>query len=443
MIHSNSPFPSSRWLAMLVESSQRSSSLHRQMLEVRQNGLQGVEALIAAQLQAAAGRPAPGVGVMQPASAGRPAVFTSEQLDAFGTGRISDCLGPSFKGYDNRRIPRIPNGDLKMMTRVVSITGKPKQQTRSEEIVVEYDVDPDAWFFQDAGSQEIPTGLVMEIALQPCGFLSAYLDSYSLVPYGEFYFRNLDGQIQFLSAPTLGGKTVTTHARMVTSVVSSGTIIQKFAFRLSCQGQLFAEGESTFGYFSAQTMANQVGLDSGQAASPVRYEAHPAAEWENRSDLQRSSAHQAGLRLPTGRLNMLGSIMVDPTGGRYGKGSVYSRRAVDPQDWFYPFHFYQDPVMPGSLGVEAVLQALQVYALKTRQGSALRSARFCTPLASRPMTWRYRGQITQQHNLVELEVHVSDIARSVDQVTIKGDASLWVDNLRIYEVRDAAVCIAE
>ena len=47
-------------------------------------------------------------------------------------------------------------------------------------------------------------------------------------------------------------------------------------------------------------------------------------------------------------------------GGRYGKGYVYASRPVNPQDWFYPFHFYQDPVMPGSLGVEAILEAMQV-----------------------------------------------------------------------------------
>ena len=433
MTNINSTFPSSRWLAMLAESAQRSSSLHRQVLGVRQSGLKSVEALIALQLRASAGQPAAGGMVFGSPAANKSAIFASEQLDAFGTGRISDCFGPAFQKYDNCRIPRIPNGDLKMMSRVVAITGTPRQVTQSEEIVVEYDADPASWFFKDAGSAEIPTGLVMEIALQPCGFLSAYLDSYSLVPYGEFYFRNLDGQIRFLSAPTLAGKTVTTHARLVTSVVSSATIIQKFLFRLSCQGQPFAEGESTFGYFSAQTMTNQVGLDGGQAEFATAHSLPiSTTNWENLAELEHSNRRQTGMRLPGGRLNMLGSVLVDPTGGRSGKGSVYSRRAVDPRDWFYPFHFYQDPVMPGSLGVEAVLQALQVFALKTRQGSALRSPRFCAPVDSKPMFWRYRGQITPQHRQVELEVQISDIIQTPGKVTVSGDASIWVDNLRIY-----------
>ena len=30
--------------------------------------------------------------------------------------------------------------------------------------------------------------------------------------------------------------------------------------------------------------------------------------------------------------------------------------AVDPSAWFFKAHFYQDPVIPGSLGLESLLQ---------------------------------------------------------------------------------------
>ena len=33
--------------------------------------------------------------------------------------------------------------------------------------------------------------------------------------------------------------------------------------------------------------------------------------------------------------------------------------AVDPGDWFFQAHFYQDPVWPGSLGLESFLQLLK------------------------------------------------------------------------------------
>ena len=78
------------------------------------------------QMQIAAGLPLkhPGQGssIAQDSSTAH-ALFTSDQLDEFGTGQISKCFGPDFARYDGHRIPRIPNGDLKMMSRVRSIKG--------------------------------------------------------------------------------------------------------------------------------------------------------------------------------------------------------------------------------------------------------------------------------------------------------------------------------
>jgi 3-hydroxymyristoyl/3-hydroxydecanoyl-(acyl carrier protein) dehydratase len=125
----------------------------------------------------------------------------------------------------------------------------------------------------------------------------------------------------------------------------------------------------------------------------------------------------------------------------YGKGYLYASRPVNPADWFYPFHFFQDPVMPGSLGVEAVLETMQAAALEWGLGAGMRSPRFAAMEGS--LTWRYRGQIVQQHKLVELEVHISEVARGAQGAWLKGDASLWVDGLRIYEFKDAAVALVE
>ena len=100
--------------------------------------------------------------------------------------------------------------------------------------------------------------------------------------------------------------------------------------------------------------------------------------------------------------------------------------------------------MPGSLGVEAILEAMRGFALVSGQGRDLRSPRFGSPPPGlAPLTWRYRGQITQQHRLMELEIHLVDIEQGADQVILTGDASLWVDGLRIYEVKNAAVGILE
>ena len=53
-----------------------------------------------------------------------------------------------------------------------------------------------------------------------------------------------------------------------------------------------------------------------------------------------------------------------PTAGRTGSGSSSGAIAVDPAFWFFQAHFYQDPVWPGSLGLESFLQLLKYAAWK-------------------------------------------------------------------------------
>jgi 3-hydroxymyristoyl/3-hydroxydecanoyl-(acyl carrier protein) dehydratase len=439
-----SPYPSVRLQNMALESARNSSALHRQFLHMRREGLQNARALIEMQITSTPAGPAQTTLVT-------PALFDSPHLDAFGTGRIADCLGPAFAKYDGRRIPRIPNGDLKMMSRIVSIEGKMGSFTPPASITAEYDVPREPWYQRDSASAEIPTGLWMEIALQPCGFLSAYLDTYALAPSGEFYFRNLDGWLRLVEKMDVRGKILATRAWLLSHATSGGAVIQKFGFEISCGGRVLYEGESTFGYFSAASMASQVGLDGGRVTAPALRLDGELARRAMRVDLRRLQSGDPSIpggRLARGRLHFIDDLYVLPDGGQHGRGYACASRLVDPQDWYFPFHFYQDPVMPGSLGVEAILETMRGFALVTGLGRGLRSPRFGAPVrgyapGAEPMTWRYRGQITRQNRLVEMEVHLSALVQRAGYVTLLGDACLWADGLRIYEVKNASIGILE
>lgn len=397
--------------------------------------MKGIETLIETQIRAGWGSRVPG--------GERQAVFSSAQLDAFGTGKISDCLGVNFRKYDQRRMPRIPNGDLKMMSRVVSISGVPGNFSKPADIAVEYDVPDQPWYLVDQAGVDLPFSLVMETALQPCGFLMAYLDTFSALPEGTYFFRNLDGWVNLVERRPAVGARLTTRAHMVSSVHSSGVLIQKYAFEMTQGIQPFCEGEAVFGYFPEESMINQAGLDNGKRVPPmVQNLSQERGTWVNPQQMAQIDPGKPRYRLSGGRLALVDRLYVQQDGGNYNQGYVYAERTLSPEDWFYPFHFYQDPVMPGSLGVEAILQAVQAYALSARLGQGMRSPTF--GLANGLKTeWRYRGQIIQSSRKMELEFHVKSIRRSADQVVLAGDASLWADGLRIYEVKDAGIGIFE
>ena len=98
--------------------------------------------------------------------------------------------------------------------------------------------------------------------------------------------------------------------------------------------------------------------------------------------------------------------------------------------------------MPGSLGISAIRQALQTYALWRDLGRGLRSPYF-TLVPDNQVQWKYRGQIVPADSGFHLEAHIKQIERQGNSVTLLADASLWKDELRIYEVENVGVRLAE
>jgi 3-hydroxyacyl-[acyl-carrier protein] dehydratase/trans-2-decenoyl-[acyl-carrier protein] isomerase len=67
-------------------------------------------------------------------------------------------------------------------------------------------------------------------------------------------------------------------------------------------------------------------------------------------------------RLPLPNMLMFDHITkISDEGGRYGHGEVEAEFEVNPDTWFFDCHFKDDPVMPGSLALDALCQLLGFY----------------------------------------------------------------------------------
>ncbi len=378
-----------------------------------------------------------------PVLATQKALFDETHIENFALGSLAACFGPEYARYDTRRAPRTPNGDLKLISRITSVDGTRGQVTAGSGLVTEYDVPKNPWYCQQNASPEIPYSILMEIGLQPCGFLSAHLGSTLPYPDENFYFRNLDGSGKMLREIDLRGQTITNRVRLVSSTAIQGIIIQKFTYELSCAGQPFYAGDAAFGYFKPEALINQVGLDRGNSPAPLANNLSALTRLDLRLPaLFRAPASQPHYRLSGGQLHMLDFVQVAADGGKSGKGYVYAHKDINPQDWFFRAHFHQDPVMPGSLGVEAMLQALQAFALQAGVGRNFRSPRFAHA-QNHNTVWKYRGQIVPENQDMSLEMHITKIDTSPGCITLHAQASLWKENLRIYEVNSLALSVVE
>ncbi|WP_076408093.1 beta-ketoacyl synthase N-terminal-like domain-containing protein [Shewanella sp. UCD-KL12] len=373
--------------------------------------------------------------------------FTPYHMFEFATGNIENCFGPEFSIYRGMIPPRTPCGDLQVTTRVIEVNGKRGDFKKPSSCIAEYEVPTDAWYLDKNSHQAVmPYSILMEISLQPNGFISGYMGTTLGFPGLELFFRNLDGSGELLREVDLRGKTIRNDSRLLSTVMAGTNIIQSFSFELSTDGEPFYRGTAVFGYFKGDALKDQLGLDNGKVTQPWHVAKGIAADTKVNL-LDKSSRHfnapasQPHYRLAGGQLNFIDSVEIVDNGGTEGLGYLYAERTIDPSDWFFQFHFHQDPVMPGSLGVEAIIETMQTYAISKDLGAGFKNPKFGQILSN--IKWKYRGQINPLNKQMSMDVSITSVKDENGKKVITGNASLSKDGLRIYEVFDIAISIEE
>lgn len=356
--------------------------------------------------------------------AGKQVLFDYDSILAFATGRPSEAFGERYRPFDNDRvIARLPGPPYQFLDRIVSIRdGEPWQLRPGAIIEAEYDVPADAWYFTEDRQDRMPFSVLLEVALQPCGWLAAYLGS-ALTSETDLSFRNLGGSaVQSLPVtPTTG--TLTTEVKITRVSSSGGMIIQNFDYHVFCDAGTVYRGDTYFGFFSHQALANQVGIRDAGLYRETEAEKARARNFEYPRDAP----------YPADMMRMVHDVdFFDPAGGPAGLGFIRGSARVDPDAWFFRAHFYQDPVWPGSLGLESFIQLLKVVAREHWQGTDL--IEFETMVPGQPHSWLYRGQIIPGDTLVTVEAMVKELDN--EKKTLKADGFLSVDGRTIYQMTD-------
>jgi 3-hydroxymyristoyl/3-hydroxydecanoyl-(acyl carrier protein) dehydratase len=121
----------------------------------------------------------------------------------------------------------------------------------------------------------------------------------------------------------------------------------------------------------------------------------------------------------------------EPEGGPHGLGFIEGSKTIDPDEWFFKAHFYQDPVWPGSLGLEAFLQLLKVAAVR-RWGDG--GGQFEDVALGKQHRWLYRGQVLPTNRQVMVQAVVSQVDDA--NRLLQADGFLSVDGRVIYQMND-------
>lgn len=367
---------------------------------------------------------------------GERALLNEFHMTHSARGDLGIALGPEFSAYAGRRATRMPNHGLQLCDRVMAVDGRRGDLT-SATARTEYDSPADSWYYAETANASMPNVVYMETSLQSALLLGYFLGATLTAPEEDYSLRNLDGTATVLREVDLRDKTIRQKTQLLSTTVLVGAVLQSFSYELAVDGEPFYRGESLFGFFNETALANQNGLDNG-AFVPTWFDAQQTAPAFRTIDVAARRAEPGEVRAAQGHLALLDTVDVVDGGGRHGRGYLRAVRPVADGDWFFAYHFHLDPVMPGSLGVEAVLQALQEWALDAGLADGLTAPEFVVP-AGLPLSWRYRGQILADDREMTLEVHIEDVQRRPGRVRVIAEASVWKPGLRIYELTGVAV----
>jgi 3-hydroxymyristoyl/3-hydroxydecanoyl-(acyl carrier protein) dehydratase len=364
-----------------------------------------------------------------------PILYNREQILEYAIGKPSLCFGERFQCFDEDRfLARLPNPPYLFMDRVIHVEGELAKMQMGTRVIAAYDIPPDAWYFSADRQMRMPYAILLEIALQPCGWMAAFMGS-ALTSNEALHFRNLGGEGILHRQLTPQSGTLHIDVSCTQVAHSGGMIIQHYSLRVEDSLGAVYTGKTYFGFFTAQALAQQVGLRGIQMLIDPALDAQAT-----------EIPYPTAPPFPTAQMRMLDTLWryphdADPTGAILLSGFKH----VDPEDWFFKAHFYQDPVWPGSLGLEAFLQLLklaayerwglgQAHTAHTSSPPSPQYGSFLSMSAKEPHRWSYRGQVIPNCQRVRVDARIKEFDDTHQM--LRADGLLHVDGRSIYEMRD-------
>lgn len=338
-------------------------------------------------------------------------VYSDQQILAFAYGKPSDCFGDRYRVFDEeRRVARLPSPPYKFLNRITAVNPSEWQFANGASCEAQYDIETDGWYFADDGI--MPFSILLEVGLQPCGWLAAYVGC-ALQSEIDLSFRNLDGQGQQLQVVRDDSGTLTTQVQLTKLVKLSTTILCNFEMEISSLSGVVYRATTGFGFFTIEALAGASGIGGRRLASMSSQRPYPQG-------------------IVPRQLQMIDDLeLLEVNGGKHQLGLVRGSKKVVEDEWFFKAHFYQDPVVPGSLGIESFLQLLRLLVWEKFTKDTIVLAPDSTH------SWCYRGQVVPSNSLMTTMVEIKKITDN----RIIADGLFAVDGLVIYEMRGFAVLL--
>ncbi len=369
--------------------------------------------------------------------------FDYKSIIACTLGKPSDAFGELIKEFDGpRRGPRLPSYPYLFMTRVIKLNAEPGQLKVGSSIVAELDVHKDDWHFDENEYPTMPLCAITETALQPCGWLSVFTSAQELRDK-DLYYRNIEGVGKLYKEILKKDTLLRTESTLTNISKIGGVILYTFNLKVYEENSVIMDLETKFGFFPKVALAAQTGIPPTE--DDIKNLNLPSEYYVDLKEYPQKFFNEK-LKLPKSKLLMIDRLTgFWKNGGKYQLGRIRAEKTVNPKEWFFKSHFFQDPVMPGTLGVEAILQLLKAFIIEDNSEALgqFKNPRFETVATSVLLDYKYRGQIIPTNKLVTMELDIKEKIVENNGYLVTAEGYLWVDGLRIYQIKNIGVRVVE
>ncbi|MCP4117205.1 MAG: type I polyketide synthase [Desulfobacteraceae bacterium] len=458
----------------LVDSARLTAHAHESFLSLTQENMKAYEQQFAALAQAAAGITAPPAPM--PAQSPREPVPTQEPFPEpdnqvkpmfdkamcleFATGLAGNVLGDPFKIIDTYPVRvRLPDAPLMLVDRIMDIQGE-MLSLGAGKIVTQHDVLPSAWYLD---GDKAPVSITIE-AGQADLFLCSWLGIDHMVK-GKRRYRLLDAKVTFHRDLPRPGETIEYHIEIDRFLKQGDVYLFFFHYRGYINDELLISmRDGCAGFFTPEEVENSGGIilkpeDKEKATPkapftspiPVTRESYSDARVDalRRGDLEagfgdRFKGMRLGkhLRLPGGRMHLLDRVTsIDPTGGRFGLGTICAEADIRPDHWFLTCHFTDDMVMPGTLMYECCAHTLRIFTQRMGWVSERDDVRYDI-IPGIESDLKCRGPVTVDTKKAGYEIEIKEMGYGPEPYVI-ADAHMFSDNHRIVLYKNMGIKIAE
>jgi len=375
-------------------------------------------------------------------------MFDRSQCLEFAVGKAGNVLGEKFEIIDTFPVRvRLPDEPLMLVDRIIDIKGE-MLSLGPGKIITQHDVKNNAWYL-DGG--KAPVSISIE-AGQADLFLCSYLGIDHIVQ-GKRSYRLLDAKVTFHRSLPEPCETIEYHIEIDRFLRQADVYLFFFHYKGYINGRLFISmRDGCAGFFTDREVRNSGGIilkkdESMPCRTKQKIPSLAPVERNAFSDEQvdhlragnmekafgsafSSIVLGANMRLPGGRMHLIDRVLdFNPSGGRFGLGTIIAEADIHPDDWFLTCHFIDDQVMPGTLMYECCAHALRIFTQRFGWISE-KDEVFYDVLLNNESDLKCRGPVTPDTRKARYEIEIKKMGYDPEPFVI-ADAHMFSDDLRI------------